>query len=80
MTRLQTLATTTAAIRKTTVADMAATLGVSRQHLHRLLAGRSVPSLELAFRLAKLLGRTVPDLWHLTEVGIRARASDNRRR
>ena len=62
-----------------TQGELAADLGVTRAHLNAILSGKSVPSLELAFRLAARLGVAVGELWTLTEVGIVPCAADNRR-
>lgn len=43
-------------------AEIARMLGVSRQHLHDLLAERKPVSPEVAVRLAKLFG-TAPQVW-----------------
>jgi addiction module HigA family antidote len=45
-----------------TVADAAATLGVSRQMLHRVLGGRAAVSPEMALRLGKMCGDG-PRVW-----------------
>jgi len=42
--------------------EIAALLGISRQHLHEVLAGRKPVSTTLAVRLGKLLGNG-PTLW-----------------
>jgi antitoxin HigA-1 len=44
------------------VADAAARLGVSRQTLHRLLAGQQRVSAEMALRLGRLCGNG-PEIW-----------------
>ena len=41
------------------VKELAAESGVSREYIHRLLAGRQNPSLEVAEKIAKPLGLTV---------------------
>jgi addiction module HigA family antidote len=43
-------------------ADAAARLGVSRQTLHRLLAGQQRVSAEMALRLGRLCGNG-PEIW-----------------
>jgi antitoxin HigA-1 len=45
-----------------TVSDAAAALKVSRQTLHRVLAGKSAVSPEMALRLGKFVGNG-PDIW-----------------
>ena len=45
-----------------TVVDAAKGLGVTRQQLHNLIAGRSAVSPEMAYRLEKALGSTA-DAW-----------------
>jgi putative transcriptional regulator len=52
-----------------TQADLAARLGVSRQTVNVIEKGHYSPSLELAFRMARLFGLTVeeifqPDMHH----------------
>jgi addiction module HigA family antidote len=44
------------------VSDAAAALGVTRQTLHRILAGTSAVTPEMALRLGKFCGNG-PDLW-----------------
>lgn len=44
------------------VAEAAAGLGVTRQQLHNVIAGRSAVSPEMAFRFEKALGSTA-DTW-----------------
>lgn len=63
-----------------TQSELAGKLGVSVVHMNKLLNGKVAPSLEMAFRLAAEFGSTVSALWELTEVGIVARAAQNRRR
>ena len=43
--------------------ELAARCGVSRQTILALEAGRYGPSLALAFRIARLFGRTVEDVF-----------------
>lgn len=45
-----------------TVADVAKKLGVTRQHLHRILAEKAPVSAEMAVRLGKFCGNG-PGLW-----------------
>ena len=45
-----------------TIGEIATLLGVSRQTLHRLLAGRTAVTPEMALRLGKLCGNG-PNLW-----------------
>jgi antitoxin HigA-1 len=45
-----------------TISEIAALLGVSRQTLHRVMAGQSVVTADMAVRLGKLCGNG-PDLW-----------------
>ena len=45
-----------------TVAEIASLLRISRQALHRVMAGRAAVSPEMAARLGKLCGNG-PDLW-----------------
>jgi putative transcriptional regulator len=44
-------------------ADLAARLGVSRQTVNAIETGRNDPSLPLAFRMAKLFGALIEDLF-----------------
>lgn len=46
-----------------TQADLAVHLGVSRQTVNALEAGRYDPSLPLAFRIARLFGRRIEDIF-----------------
>ena len=46
-----------------TQADLAVQLGVSRQTINALEAGRYDPSLPLAFRIARLFGRRIEDVF-----------------
>lgn len=77
MTRLQKFLPLAMKTKKQTQGEIAAVIGCHRTHLLAIVAGKSIPSLELAFRLAAVLGKSVPALWELTEVGIRARPAQN---
>jgi putative transcriptional regulator len=46
-----------------TQADLALQLGVSRQTVNALEAGRYDPSLPLAFRIARLFGRGIEEIF-----------------
>jgi putative transcriptional regulator len=46
-----------------TQADLALQLSVSRQTINALEAGRYDPSLPLAFRIARLFGRRIEDIF-----------------
>lgn len=46
-----------------TQADLAVHLDVSRQTINALEAGRYDPSLPLAFRIARLFGRRIEDIF-----------------
>lgn len=46
-----------------TQADLALHLGVSRQTVNALEAGRYDPSLPLAFKIARLFGRKIEDIF-----------------
>jgi putative transcriptional regulator len=50
-----------------TQVELAALCGVTRQTIIALEAGKYSPSLELAFKLAKALGRTLDDVFQYTE-------------
>ena len=50
-----------------TQADLAVHLGVSRQTVNALEAGRYDPSLPLAFKIARLFGRRIEDIFLDTE-------------
>jgi len=49
--------------RQWTQADLAAALDVSRQTVNALETGRYDPSLPLAFRLARVFGRTIEEIF-----------------
>ncbi|MBV8183593.1 MAG: HigA family addiction module antidote protein [Hyphomicrobiales bacterium] len=62
-----------------TVVDAAKALGVTRQQLHNVIAGRSAIVPEMAYRLEKVLGSTA-DAWLRLQAAhelaqVRARAS-----
>jgi putative transcriptional regulator len=46
-----------------TQADLAVHLGVSRQTINALEAGRYDPSLPLAFKIARLFGRRIEEIF-----------------
>ena len=46
-------------------ADLGSALGVSRQTVNAIEAGRYDPSLPLAIRLARHFGRTVEEMFHV---------------
>ena len=46
-------------------ADLGSALGVSRQTVNAIEAGRYDPSLPLAIRLARYFGRTVEEMFHV---------------
>lgn len=48
-------------------AELGAALGVSRQTVNAIEAGRYDPSLPLAIRLARHFGRTVEEIFHVDE-------------
>ena len=50
-----------------TQADLAVQLSVSRQTINALEAGRYDPSLPLAFKIARLFGRRIEDIFLDTE-------------
>lgn len=58
---------------------MASELGIAEPYLCKILNGRLVPSAHTMFVIAKYLGTGVERFWHLTDVGVTARESDNRR-
>jgi putative transcriptional regulator len=47
--------------------DLAASTGVSRQTIISIERGRYNPSLELAWKLARMLGVTIEELFFFTE-------------
>ncbi len=49
--------------RQWTQADLAAALDVSRQTVNALETGRYDPSLPLAFRLARVFGRSIEEIF-----------------
>jgi putative transcriptional regulator len=51
--------------------DLADRLGVSRQTIISIESGRYNPSLELAWRLSRVLGVTIEDLFDFGEGGTR---------
>lgn len=50
-----------------TQAELAEVCGVTRQTIIALEAGKYSPSLELAFKLAKALGRTLDEVFQYVE-------------
>jgi putative transcriptional regulator len=50
--------------RKWSQADLAEHLGVSRQTINSLENGKYDPSLPLAFKIARLFGKTVEEIFH----------------
>jgi len=80
MTRIRSALMTKIAEAKTTQTEFARSLNVSRAQLLGVASGKLLPSLSLALRLARRLGRPVEHFWELSEVGIRARNSHSRRR
>jgi len=48
-------------------AELATRLGVSRQTVNAIETGKYDPSLPLAFRLARLFGRTIEDIFLFEE-------------
>ena len=50
-------------------AELAARLGVSRQTVNALEVGKYDPSLPLAFRVARLFGRTIEDVFNDEQAG-----------
>ncbi|WP_019010062.1 helix-turn-helix transcriptional regulator [Deinococcus aquatilis] len=55
--------------RQWTQADLAAALDVSRQTVNALETGRYDPSLPLAFRLARVFGRPIEEIFSDPEGG-----------
>ncbi|MDB5045099.1 MAG: Cro/Cl family transcriptional regulator [Deinococcus sp.] len=55
--------------RQWTQADLAAALDVSRQTVNALETGRYDPSLPLAFRLARVFGRPIEEIFSDPESG-----------
>lgn len=55
--------------RQWTQADLAAALDVSRQTVNALETGRYDPSLPLAFRLARVFGRSIEEIFSDPEGG-----------
>lgn len=51
------------AVKRWSQADLADTLGVSRQTVNALETGRYDPSLPLAFRIAKLFGLPIEEIF-----------------
>lgn len=50
------------ALGRRTIGEIATLLGISRQTLHRIMAGESAVTADMAVRLGKLCGNG-PDLW-----------------
>lgn len=50
-----------------TQADLAARVGVTRQTIIAIEAGKYSPSLEVAFQIARALGTTLDDVFHYPE-------------
>jgi len=50
-------------------ADLAARLGVSRQTVNAIETGRYDPSLPLAFKIARLFGKLIEDVFEMDEAG-----------
>jgi len=50
-------------------ADLAARLGVSRQTVNAIETGRYDPSLTLAFKIARLFGKLIEDVFEMDEGG-----------
>lgn len=46
-------------------ADLGSALGVSRQTVNAIEAGRYDPSLPLAFKLARFFGRPIEEMFHV---------------
>ena len=55
------------AIHNLTQQDLADKIGVSRQTINALEAGKYVPSTVLALKLSKLFEKTVNEIFHLEE-------------
>lgn len=53
--------------REISQAELAEQLGVSRQTINAIETGRYSPSLPLAIKLARFLGRTVEEVFHVDE-------------
>jgi len=51
-----------------TQAELASACGVTRQTIIALEAGKYAPSLELAFKLARALGRNLEDVFQYEEI------------
>jgi putative transcriptional regulator len=48
-------------------ADLAERLGVSRQTIHAIEAGKYAPSLPLAFKIARLFGRPIESIFQYSQ-------------
>lgn len=53
--------------RNWTQADLAVTLGVSRQTINMVEKGKYDPSLPLAFKIARCFGQRIEDIFHFEE-------------
>ncbi len=47
--------------------ELARAIGITREHFQGLIAGRQAPSVEIALRIAKELGKTVEDLFQFVD-------------
>ena len=54
-------------LRELSQADLGEALGVSRQTINAIETGRYSPSLPLAINLARFLGRSVEEIFHVDE-------------
>lgn len=57
-----------------TQADLAEQLGVSRQTVNALERGKYDPSLPLAFKIARLFGRSIEDIFTPADDSVRTKA------
>ena len=60
------------AMRDLTQADLAELAGITRRSVNAIEAGRMVPSVLLALKIARALGVTVETVFNLDEVSSRA--------
>lgn len=65
------------ALGRRTIGEIATLLGVSRQTLHRIMAGESAVTADMAVRLGKLCGNG-PDLWLRMQAAYDAREASER--
>ena len=65
------VAETTRKIKAANRSELAREIGVTRPHVSQVLSGRSVPSLDVAAKIAKRIGVSLDQLWeHLQTASV----------